>query len=61
MSTEMGVVDVLRQHLVQGYTVHAQRLKELNQAGRLVAGVAHRRTLNGDGATALLEVVADYA
>jgi prophage maintenance system killer protein len=52
--------NVLRQHLVQGYTVHAQRLKELNQAVRLVADVAHRRTLSGDEATALLEVVADY-
>ena len=48
--------NVLRQHLVQGYTVHAQRLKELNQAVRLVADVAHRRTLSGDEATALLEV-----
>lgn len=53
--------NVLRQHLVQGYTVHAQRLKELNQAVRLVADVAHRRALSGDEATALLEVVADYA
>ncbi|MFZ0107856.1 MAG: virulence protein RhuM/Fic/DOC family protein [Thiobacillus sp.] len=53
--------NVLRQHLVQGYTVHAQRLKELNQAVRLVADVAHRRTLSGDEATSLLEVVADYA
>ncbi|MDO9467926.1 MAG: virulence protein RhuM/Fic/DOC family protein [Thiobacillus sp.] len=53
--------NVLRQHLVQGYTVHAQRLKELNQAVRLVADVAHRRTLSGDEATALLEVVTDYA
>jgi prophage maintenance system killer protein len=53
--------NVLRQHLVQGYTVHAQRLKELNQAVRLVADVAHRRVLSGDEATALLEVVADYA
>ena len=53
--------NVLRQHLVQGYTVHAQRLKELNQAVRLIADVAHRRTLSGDEATALLEVVADYA
>lgn len=52
---------VLRQHLVQGYTVHERRLKELNQAVRLVADVAHRRTLSGDEATALLEVVADYA
>jgi prophage maintenance system killer protein len=46
---------------VQGYTVHERRLKELNQAVRLVADVAHRRTLSGDEATALLEVVADYA
>jgi prophage maintenance system killer protein len=53
--------NVLRQHLVQGYTVHAQRLKALNQAVRLVADVAHRRPLSGDEATALLEVVADYA
>jgi len=53
--------NVLRQHLVQGYTVHERRLKELNQAVRLVADVAHRRTLSGDEATALLEVVADYA
>jgi hypothetical protein len=28
--------NVLRQHLVQGYTVHERRLKELNQAVRLV-------------------------
>jgi hypothetical protein len=53
--------NVLRQHLVQGYTVHAQRLKELNQAVRMVADVAHRRMLSGDEATSLLEVVADYA
>lgn len=53
--------NVLRQHLVQGYTVHARRLSELNQAVRLIADVAHRRTLSGDEATALLEVVADYA
>lgn len=53
--------NVLRQHLVQGYTVHERRLKELNQAVRLIADVAHRRTLSGDEATALLDVVADYA
>ncbi len=52
---------VLRQHLVRGYTVHERRLKELNQAVRLIADVAHRRPLNGDEATALLDVVADYA
>ncbi|MBT9568073.1 MAG: virulence protein RhuM/Fic/DOC family protein [Thiobacillus sp.] len=53
--------NVLRQHLVQGYTVHERRLKELNQAVRLISDVAQRRTLSGDEATALLNVVADYA
>ncbi|MEW5771142.1 MAG: RhuM family protein [Pseudomonadota bacterium] len=53
--------NVLRQHLVQGYTVHERRLKELNQAVRLIADVAQRRVLSGDEATALLNVVADYA
>lgn len=53
--------NVLRQHLVQGYTVHERRLKELNQAVRLIADVAQRRTLSGDEATALLNVVGDYA
>jgi prophage maintenance system killer protein len=52
--------NVLRQHLVQGYTVHERRLKELNQAVRLISDVAQRRTLSGDEATALLNVVADY-
>jgi hypothetical protein len=45
--------NVLRQHLVQGYTVHERRLKELNQAVRLIADVAQRRTLSGDEANAL--------
>lgn len=53
--------NVLRQHLVRGYTVHERRLKELNQAVRLIADVAQRRVLSGDEATALLNVVADYA
>lgn len=53
--------NVLRRHLVQGYTVHEKRLKELNQAVRLIADVAQRRTLSGDEATALLNVVGDYA
>ena len=53
--------NVLRQHRVKGYTVHEKRLKELNQAVRLIADVAHRRTLSGDEATTLLEVVADYS
>ena len=53
--------NVLRKHLVQGYTVHERRLKELNQTVRLISDVAQRRTLSGDEATTLLNVVADYA
>ncbi len=52
---------VLRDHLLKGYTVNARRLKELNQAIRLIADVAERRELKGDEATALLRVVADYS
>lgn len=52
---------VLREHLVRGYTVNAQRLQELKQAVRLVANVAERRDLTGDEAKALLRVVADYS
>lgn len=44
--------NVLRQHLVQGYTVHERRLQELNQAVRLIADVAHRRVPTGDEAAA---------
>jgi prophage maintenance system killer protein len=51
---------VLRQHLVRGYTVNEARLRDLNQAVRLVADTARRRELSGDEAQALLAVVADY-
>lgn len=52
---------VLRDHLLKGYTVNEHRLKELNQAIRLIADVAGRRDLSGDEAKALLSVVADYS
>ena len=52
---------VLRDHLLKGYSVNARRLQELKQAVRLIADVATRRTLTGDEATALLQVVADYS
>jgi prophage maintenance system killer protein len=51
---------VLRQHLLRGYTVNAARLRDLNQAVRLVADTARRRELSGDEAQALLQVVGDY-
>ena len=52
---------VLRDYLLRGYSVNERRLKELNQAIRLIADVAERRTLSGEEATALLRVVADYS
>ncbi len=52
---------VLRDHIVKGYTVNARRLKELNQAVRLIADVAERRPLDGEEATALLRLAADYS
>jgi hypothetical protein len=52
---------VLRDHLLKGYTFNERRLKELNQAIRLIADVAARRELTGDEANALLRVVADYS
>ena len=53
--------NVLRDHIVRGYSVNDRRLKELNQAIRLIADVAERKALTGDEATALLRVVADYS
>lgn len=51
---------VLRDHLVQGYTVNANRLRDLSRAVRLVADMAQRREVSGDEAKALLAVVGDY-
>jgi prophage maintenance system killer protein len=52
---------VLHEHILRGYSVNERRLKELNQAIRLIADVAERRTLSGEEATSLLRVVADYS
>lgn len=52
---------VLRDHLLKGYTVNAKRLEELKQAIHVVARVAERRRLSGDEATALLKVVSEYS
>jgi len=53
--------NVLRQHILEGYTVNARRLAELQRAIQVVARVADRRALRGDEAGALLRVVADYS
>ncbi|HLA81018.1 MAG TPA: RhuM family protein [Thermoleophilia bacterium] len=51
---------VLRDHLVQGYTVNQNRLRDLNQAVRLIAETANRKDLSGDEAQALLAIVGEY-
>jgi prophage maintenance system killer protein len=51
---------VLRDHLVRGYTVNQKRLRDLNQAVRLIAETANRKDLSGDEAQALLAIVGEY-
>lgn len=53
--------NVLRDHILKGYSINEKRLKELNKAIRLIADIADRKSLTGDEATALLRVVADYS
>jgi prophage maintenance system killer protein len=52
---------VLKSHILKGYSFNARRLKELKQAVRLIGEVAERRDLSGDEAKALLRVVNDYS
>lgn len=52
---------VLREHLLRGYTVNQRRLDELNQGVRLIAAAAEREDLSGDEAKALLRVVGMYS
>lgn len=51
---------VLRDHLLQGYSVNQARLRDLGQAVRLIADTAQRRDLAADEAQALLAIVGDY-
>jgi len=52
---------VLRDHLVKGYSVNQRRLSDLKQTVRLVATMAEGRDLSGDEATAFLRVVGEYS
>ncbi|MFZ1748204.1 MAG: virulence protein RhuM/Fic/DOC family protein [Nitrospirales bacterium] len=52
---------ILRDHLVKGYSVNQRRLEELQQTVRLVATMAEHRDLSGDEATALLRMVGEYS
>jgi prophage maintenance system killer protein len=53
--------NVLKQHIVQGYTVNAKRLKELKQTLKLAADISQRKALTGDEASILLQTVSEYA
>jgi hypothetical protein len=51
---------VLRDHLVKGYSVNAKRLKELRQSLTLVGQVLEHYDVTSDQARGLLRVVTDY-
>jgi len=52
---------VLKDHLVKGYSVNERRLKELRQSLKLVEQVLDRYDVTTDQSRALLHVVADYS
>ncbi|TFG53290.1 MAG: Fic/DOC family protein [Candidatus Aminicenantes bacterium] len=53
--------NVLREHIVKGYTANTRRLTELKQSLQLVEHVLDRPDIDTDQAKALLRVVTDYA
>jgi prophage maintenance system killer protein len=52
---------VLRDHILKGYTINAQRLAALQQTIRLISKVVDQRSLASDEAAAMLRVLRDYA
>ncbi|WP_242916403.1 RhuM family protein [Pontibacter liquoris] len=59
--------NVLRQHLVEGYTINEKRLKEqaqkyndLKQTVKLLQNVIQRKELTTDESAGLLQVISDY-
>lgn len=53
--------NVLKQHLIKGYSINEKRLKALNQTLRLAADISKRKPLSGDEAAALLQTVSEYS
>lgn len=51
---------ILRDHILQGYSINEHRLKELRQSIRLAGQVLARHDVSSDQAKALLRVVSDY-
>ena len=59
-------IQVLKDHIIKGYTINSKRLpevnfKELEQALVLVKGTLNNKELSSDEATGLLKVITDYA
>ncbi len=53
--------NVLKQHLVNGYSVNEKRLKALKQSLKLASDISKRKLLTGDEATALLQTISEYS
>lgn len=53
--------DVLRDHILKGYSVNKRRLKELRQSLKLVENVRDRYDMTTGQARALMRVVTDYS
>ncbi|BCB95447.1 cytochrome c [Dissulfurispira thermophila] len=52
---------VLRDHILKGYTINAKRLEELQSAIKIISRVIDKQSLSNDEATALLRVVSEYS
>lgn len=59
---------ILKQHLIQGYTINEKRLKEhtaslkiLQNAVKMLADLSQRKALTSDEATGLFAVIRDYS
>ena len=53
--------NVLKQHLIKGYSVNKKRLKALKQTLKLASDISKRKPLSGDEASALLQTVSEYS
>jgi prophage maintenance system killer protein len=57
----MWATNVLRSHIIKGYSVNQERLSELKQTLKLAADISARIDLKGDEANAILQSISDYA
>ena len=52
---------VLKQHLIQGYSVNEKRLEDLKKTLKLASDISRRKELSGDEGAAILQTISDYA